>query len=555
MSRPSPSPAALAALAVLLVFALFWPQRRLGLSLGDEGFLWYGAVWAARGEVPLRDFQSYAPARYYWTAAWLSLLRSDGILAVRFAAAWFQALGLAAALVCARRVLSTWSGLLVFGVVAALWMFPLFRSFDNAMSAAAVLAGLRLLERPTRAAYLAAGALAGLAMLMGLNHGLYCAAALSSLAVYEHLRGGRGDRRNLLAWGLGWLAGSAPLLAMCALVPGFFGSLIDNASVWLRGPYLNVATRSVPWPWQADFATRGFLAATFDLVLGVFFLTLPILYLVATIRLRRTGDGPGARLLAASLFAGVPYMHYAFSRPDVFHLASAMPPLLLGVIGLAHAGGAPAPRRMAIGLAALMLASVLTVGVRQPIVQKTLVSGEPWSRLDAVDGRLWVRLRDAELVRTVRRLRRESVPPGETLLLAPHWPGLYPLLGLHSPVWEIFFLFPAEPARQLRMVADLRRSGVNWAVVCTAGVDGRPEWSFPRTHPLLWSHLTEAWEATTREGLAADCVVLHRRTPVVSTSRTVDVEALKKKPRLVMIGPLPGSHCVPSQSCLPMSEP
>ena len=514
LSRPSPSPAALAALAVLLVVALFWPQRRLGLSLGDEGFLWYGAVWTARGEVPLRDFQSYAPGRYYWTAAWLSLLRSDGILAVRFAAAWFQALGLAAALVCARRVLTTWSGLLAFGLVAALWMFPFFRSFDNAMSAAAVLAGLRLLERPTRAAHLAAGAFAGFAMLMGLNHGLYCAAALSGLAVYEHLRG-HGERRNLLAWGLGWLVGAAPLLAMCALVPGFFGSLIGNASVWLRGPYLNVATRSVPWPWRADFADRGFLAATFDLVLGVFFVSLPILYLVAAIRLRRAGDGPGARLLAASLFVGVAYMHYAFSRPDLFHLASAMPPFLLGVIGLAHAGGTPAPPRVAIGLAALLLASVFTVGLRQPIVQKTLVSGEPWSRLDAADGRLWVRRRDAELVRTVRRLRRENVPPDETLFLAPYWPGLYPLLGLHSPVREIFFLFPAEPARQLGMAADLRRAGVNWAVVCTAGVDGQPDWSFPRTHALLWSHLTEAWEATTREGLPADCVVLHRRKPVV----------------------------------------
>jgi hypothetical protein len=234
------------------------------------------------------------------------------------------------------------------------------------------------------------------------------------------------------------------------------------------------------------------------------------------IQLRRSGDGSGDRLLAASLFVGVPYMHYAFSRPDVFHLASAMPPLLLGVIGLARAGSAPSPRTSAIILGALLVASAFTVGVRQPLVQKTLVSREPWGRLDTEEGPLWVRLRDAELVRTVRRLRRESVPPHEPLLLAPHWPGLYPLLGLRSPVWEIFFLFPAEPTRQLEMVTDLGRAGVNWAVVCTAGVDGQPEWSFPRTHALVWSHLTEAWAGSTRPGLPADCTVLHRRTPVTS---------------------------------------
>jgi len=216
-------------------------------------------------------------------------------------------------------------------------------------------------------------------------------------------------------------------------------------------------------------------------------------------------------------------MHYAFSRPDVFHLATAMPPLLLGLIGLAHDRGMAAPRRVAIGLAALLLASVSTVGVRQPIVQKMLVSREPWSQLDATDGPLWVRLRDAELIRTVRRLRRENVPPDETLFLAPHWPGLYPVLGLHSPVWEIFFLFPAEPARELQMVSDLRRAGVNWAVVCTAGVDGQPDWSFPRTHALLWTHFTQAWEGTSREGLPRDCVVMHRRTPVAPASRTADV--------------------------------
>ncbi len=51
------------AFALLLVGAVFGWHGRLGLRLADGGFLWYGAVRAALGEIPLRDFQSYDPGR------------------------------------------------------------------------------------------------------------------------------------------------------------------------------------------------------------------------------------------------------------------------------------------------------------------------------------------------------------------------------------------------------------------------------------------------------------------------------------------------------------
>jgi len=50
-----------ALLAFSLVAALFLLQGKILINLADEGFLWYGTLRTACGELPLRDFQSYYP--------------------------------------------------------------------------------------------------------------------------------------------------------------------------------------------------------------------------------------------------------------------------------------------------------------------------------------------------------------------------------------------------------------------------------------------------------------------------------------------------------------
>jgi len=85
-------------LAVGAVLVSFLWQGHMGISTGDEGFLWYGAQRVLRGEVPLRDFYSYDPGRYYYVAMIMTLLRNDGIIALRIANAIIQAMGLFLAL-------------------------------------------------------------------------------------------------------------------------------------------------------------------------------------------------------------------------------------------------------------------------------------------------------------------------------------------------------------------------------------------------------------------------------------------------------------------------
>src|SRR5919201_6326152 len=79
-------------LAIALGMASFAIQGRQGINLADEGFLWYGVQQTAHGKVPLRDFQSYDPGRYYWSAAG-AFLFGDGLVALRFSETLFQIVG------------------------------------------------------------------------------------------------------------------------------------------------------------------------------------------------------------------------------------------------------------------------------------------------------------------------------------------------------------------------------------------------------------------------------------------------------------------------------
>src|SRR4051794_24937764 len=77
----------------LVVGSFVW-QGDYGFNIGDEGFLWYGVQRVRTGEVPLLDFMSYDPGRYYWSAALAAVLQNEGVMALRGAGAGVQLFGL-----------------------------------------------------------------------------------------------------------------------------------------------------------------------------------------------------------------------------------------------------------------------------------------------------------------------------------------------------------------------------------------------------------------------------------------------------------------------------
>jgi hypothetical protein len=542
-------------LALALSGSLFLVQARLDYNIAEEGFQWYGAIHTAHGQVPMRDFYAYDPGRYYWAAAWAPLL-GDGIVALRLSTAAFQALGLFCGLLAARRVVASRWLLAAVGLVLLLWMVPRNKVFEPAIAMAAVWCAVRLIEKPSLRRHFWAGALAGAAAFFGKNHGLYllCAFALLIPFVYFRLdRGARGSTvddgeagpepsgsaamgrlprpfgRKVLAWSLGIAAGSLPLLLMLSFVPGFYRSYVDSLLYFLELGQTNFPL-PVPWPWQAAHLAGATLetmgrapagAAGQPLAVGLCFLLLPAFYVLAAaiaVATSRTTAGRRALLLACG-FVGVFYLHHAFARADFHHLAQSFHPLLLGLLALPSAlsRGRPGGRQeaaVAAIAAALLAVTALTAWRESPLYQEAAAAGTGNAfvayRLGADELRLLGR--KARFLNSCERVIATHVSAGEPLLIAPNLPGLYPVLGRTSPVWDIYPIWPGRGARDRRMLRELEQGNVKWALVLPGfSMDGRDELSFANSYPEVFRYLLREFERLPAPRLAAGWWLMKKR--------------------------------------------
>lgn len=326
----------IALLSLALVSLSFWLQGNIGLDLVDEGFLWYGTQRTALGEVPLRDFRSYDPGRYYWGAMWFQVL-GDGIIPLRISLAVFQFIGLTCGLLSLRRLIQSWWMLIVFGMMLLTWMAPLHRTFETTINMSAIYVAVCLIEKPTLPRHFVAGVFIGVAGFFGRNHGLYSFGAFLFLVLFIW---GKIDTRDLVkrvaAWGVGMFVGYSPMLFMFFLIPGFFQSFIEGIVVIVRRGTTNLP-RAVPWPWLADvWSHPDFRSLGQALSIGMFFVLLPVFHAFALLSLVLSPreNVRTKTLLTASTAVGVMYVHYAFSRADLTHLAGSIHPLLIGLIAL-----------------------------------------------------------------------------------------------------------------------------------------------------------------------------------------------------------------------------
>jgi hypothetical protein len=484
-----------------LSFAL---QHAAGLDLADEGYLWYGAQRVLAGELPLRDFQSYDPGRYYFTAPFLAIF-GNGLFGLRLALAAAQAIGLACGLLCLSRVRPVWGALFPAGVVLLLWAVPRHKAFEPAMALVSLLIMLRLLERPSPGRHLQAGLLLGALLFFGRNFALYAGVGLVVVLILIAVKL---DRTKLstkaLALGAGVLLGVLPLFVLLTR-PGFAAAY--RRSVTVMAATINLAV-PVPWPWRIDWS-GPWPAVTHAGVVSVAYVSFVLLPLVLAPVLWRISGTSLERHRVAILGAilAATHAHHAFARADVSHLAQAYHPALVALLsGLLICHTSTVIRGVTLGVA--VAASAFGPGVLQPAYA---AQGPAKTELTLANDRVSVANDTAAVIRLVDRISQEQSSEPRWFL-APDWPGLYAARGQRSPTWDIYFLFSQSEDVERQQIAELEAEHVGWALLLDQPRDGRDDRRLSRIQPVLWRYLHDQFDRVERADVPVGCELLRRTT-------------------------------------------
>ena len=500
-------------LATMLVVLLFVLQGYIGLNLADEGFLWYGTWRTSVGEIPLRDFQAYDPGRYVWGAFWFRLWGNDGLIALRVSNALFQILGLTCGLLTVRRLTRSPWLLTGTGLILLLWMYPRHKLFESSIALAAVYVAVLLIERPTLRRHCLAGLFVGWAGFMGRQHGFYTAVSFFLLIGFVWLKL---SRHKLWArygvWVAGVFIGYLPMFLMLATIPKFWQAFLESILFLVRFRNTNLPL-PVPTLWTIPFGQLGLWQTFWAVSVAFGFALLPIFNAASLIYLlwQRPAKLQQQPVLIGATFLSLTYIHYAFSRADIPHLAQGIDPMLVGL--MAVVASLMRSQFWAWGvslLASLVFITMFGIGQVMPLVVKAS-SVKPYVQLNVSGDRLWVHPATAEFVRTVEALHQQWVRPDELMLLAPHIPTLYPILRQRSPTWDIYWLFPERPERQHDIIAELEQTNTNWILVGDFALDGRDELRFQNTHSLIWQMLTDEFESIPANNLPVNYKFLNRK--------------------------------------------
>jgi hypothetical protein len=482
------------AFASFVVFALFLWQGHKGFSLWDEGFLWYGVQRVMLGEVPLRDFMSYDPGRYYWSGLLMSLWGDNGIMALRGTVAVFQVMGLFAALLLIARSATTpnFPYLFLSAITLVAWMYPRHKLFDVSLSILLIAALAFLVQNPTRRRYFLTGLCVGFVAVFGRNHGLY--GVLGSVGVMIWLTIGRVDEpgfiKGAMLWAIGVAIGYAPILLMILLVPGFAAAFLESLLFFLEIKATNL-TLPVPWPWRVAFDSVSVSKAIREVLVGLFFIAMLVFGILAIAWVTRQKFHKRAvpSALVAAAFLALPYAHYAYSRADVSHLAKGIFPLLVGCLVLLATQRAKIKWPLALALCG---ASLWVMVHFHPAWQCR--ASKQCVDIEISRSELSVDANTASEIALLRKLAVEYAPNGQSFVATPFWPGAYPLLERKSPMWEIYALFPRSESFQQLEIQRIKAANPGFILIFDFPLDGREELRFRNTHALIHQYISNNFE-------------------------------------------------------------
>jgi hypothetical protein len=484
------------ALAILLVLASFLWQGNKDLNLWDEGFLWYGAQRVMLGEVPIRDFMAYDPARYFWSATMMRLWGDSGIMAFRASSAILQALALFIGLQLISRSLKKqdFLYLLISAIIFTAWMIMGYKMVDYAASILLIGALAYLVKNPTSRGYFIVGICVGFAAFLGRNHGVYGVVGSLGVMCWLYVKRVEGLTlvKGFLVWSIGVIVGFMPILLMLLFVSGFAAAFWESIRFLFEIQATNIPV-PVPWPWLVDFHSAPLANIVSGVLTGIFFIVIVAFGILSITwvfwqKYHRKQVEPA---LVAASFLALPYAHYAYSRADVPHLSLGIFPLLIGCLAFL----AMQPAKFKWPLVLILCAfSVLVVRAYHPGWQ--CYESKQCVSIGESGNKLLVSPAIAGDVKLIRDLASKYAKDGQNFVVTPFWPGAYSLMERKSPTWEIYALTPRPQAFERNEIERIKAAKPAFALIVDISLDGRDDLRFKNTHPLTNQYIQNNFERT-----------------------------------------------------------
>lgn len=481
----------------LFVFSLQW---RYGFNLGDEGWLWYISQRTALGDIPLRDFFSYDPGRYYWSAGVFKLLGHSGFFEQLLANYLFAIIGLALAYVAmARAGLSRgWriTIVLLLGIVIG---FPRHKIYEQTLSLICVAAIAFVLAAPQKLKrWLLLGALIGLAAVFGRNSGVFCAiASLVAFIVLLIRREAPRTGRAITAVVAGIVIGYSPIIIMSVGVHGFAARFYQSVLLTPQWSW----SLPVPFPWHVHL--RGLHGSDLLQARAVSWLcvAVPATYAYLLWRaVRPKAELDGAEWLSvAAAAAGAGFLLHAFYTSDVFHIAQGIVPFVVAAGAFSSHQWRKSQRTRSLivfcGSMLLLLAMWLPM---EPLLQHLRTQHRaPASVVRiSVDGKPFeVPVSQAALMNTVEAAFRNCGPHDGGFMAAPYYPGLYAFLSTRAPLWDTYFLWPRNDQVQQTYIDALQRTRTALILINPeSAMNGRETLELIGTAPKLVAYIATHYQ-------------------------------------------------------------
>ena len=479
--------------SIVAILLTFWLHGNKGFSLWDEGYLWYGVQRVMRGEIPILDFKSYDPGRYYWSAALMTLWGDNGILSLRASVAVFESIGLFIGILLIAKGIEKRDRFFVLlsALILLIWMFPRHKLFDISLPIFMVGALALLVQNPNLRRHFLAGVCLGIIAIFGRNHGLY--GLLGTLGIFTLLSINNFKKNSHIKqftyWAFGVCIGFSPILLAMLLKPGYFSAYWQSICYLFEKKATNIFL-PIPWPWEIHFATHPLSVSITRMLLGLYFMLI-LLFTFASIAFiihRRINNKSVSSVFAAASFLTLPYSHYFYSRADVSHLAQAIPPFLIGFLIFIYS---------------------LNNRIKYLILSCLIISGlfihPSWKcfstlqceNIEISNNHLQVSKGTANQIILLRRIVSRYAPDGENFIVTPLWPGAYAMFNRKCPLWASYSILPQSQNFQKNEIKQIKAAKPGFILIVDLPVDGRDDLRFRNTNPLVYKFIRRTYERTT----------------------------------------------------------